>query len=74
MPNLIQCLDCEKDISPSAEFCPHCGCPKDAQLEAILNFAPTVGDLFFGERQQWMWKEGWVKCYAKDGTLKGILF
>ena len=25
--NLIHCPDCDKKISPRANFCPHCGCP-----------------------------------------------
>ena len=25
--NLIHCPDCDRDISPRADFCPHCGCP-----------------------------------------------
>ena len=26
---LIQCPDCNKEISPRADFCPYCGCPSD---------------------------------------------
>ena len=81
MPNLIQCLDCERDISPSAEFCPHCGCTKDSQLEAILHRAQTVSYLDGnyqkqypkkGKWKRWQWKEGWVKCFTKDGILDEI--
>ena len=30
---LITCPECGKQVSDQAEFCPHCGCPKDVLLK-----------------------------------------
>src|SRR5471032_457719 len=37
---LIKCPDCDKEISPSAPTCPHCGRPQAPA--AAANIAPTT--------------------------------
>lgn len=63
MTNLIQCLDCDKKISKNALFCPHCGCPKELQLEFVLK------DAIDERKQNKVVSNGWIKKFYSCGNL-----
>ena len=67
---LIECYECEKEISDKAPACPHCGAPrredhKWASISAGIHH--TVGITTSGDAYAWGWNES---GRLGDGTTK----
>jgi hypothetical protein len=47
MLNLVTCPDCEQNISPRAQFCPHCGAPPEIKMPDNPETKPINIELTF---------------------------
>jgi surface protein len=83
---LIQCYECEKEISDKAPACPHCGAPKEEQppqgdpggrKSASLRSASataSVTDAQFYLAENGVTVNGWSADVGQKGEVNGIVY